>query len=223
MMKSICRFCLYIFIVLFLFPFSAYTQASGKKFVVVIDAGHGGKDPGAIGRIIREKNINLGIALKLGALIRENHPDVKVVYTRDRDIFVELQQRANIANRVKADLFISIHTNSATNRSAYGTETYTLGLARTEENLRVAKRENSVILLEDDFSKRYEGFDPNFLGETMICILYTIPLPEDTELFSESVFVATIVRFSFRSDESVFSFALFLLMTAPCFRSQSDL
>lgn len=160
-MKSICRFCLYIFIVLFLFPFSAYTQASGKKFVVVIDAGHGGKDPGAIGRIIREKNINLGIALKLGALIRENHPDVKVVYTRDRDIFVELQQRANIANRVKADLFISIHTNSATNRSAYGTETYTLGLARTEENLRVAKRENSVILLEDDFSKRYEGFDPN--------------------------------------------------------------
>lgn len=103
----------------------------------------------------------MGIALKLGALIRENHPDVKVVYTRDRDIFVELQQRANIANRVKADLFISIHTNSATNRSAYGTETYTLGLARTEENLRVAKRENSVILLEDDFSKRYEGFDPN--------------------------------------------------------------
>ena len=90
-MKSICRFCLYIFIVLFLFPFSAYTQASGKKFVVVIDAGHGGKDPGAIGRIIREKNINLGIALKLGALIRENHPDVKVVYTRDRDIFVELR------------------------------------------------------------------------------------------------------------------------------------
>ena len=161
MMKSKCRFYLYIFITLFLFPFSAYTQASGKKFVVVIDAGHGGKDPGAIGRIIREKNINLGIALKLGALIRENHSDVKVVYTRDRDIFVELQQRANIANRVKADLFISIHTNSAANSSAYGTETYTLGLARTEENLRVAKRENSVILLEDDFSKRYEGFDPN--------------------------------------------------------------
>lgn len=145
----------------FSIPFFCIYSASGKKFVVVIDAGHGGKDPGAIGRIIREKNINLGIALKLGALIRENHPDVKVVYTRDRDIFVELQQRANIANRVKADLFISIHTNSATNRSAYGTETYTLGLARTEENLRVAKRENSVILLEDDFSKRYEGFDPN--------------------------------------------------------------
>ena len=147
-MKSICRFCLYIF------PSHCPTPMSPH-------AGHGGKDPGAIGRIIREKNINLGIALKLGALIRENHPDVKVVYTRDRDIFVELQQRANIANRVKADLFISIHTNSATNRSAYGTETYTLGLARTEENLRVAKRENSVILLEDDFSKRYEGFDPN--------------------------------------------------------------
>ncbi len=127
----------------------------------MIDAGHGGKDPGAIGKTIREKNINLGIALKLGALIKENNPDVKVVYTRDRDIFVELQQRANIANRAKADLFISIHTNASTNRSAYGTETYTLGLARTEENLRVAKRENSVILLEDDFSKRYEGFDPN--------------------------------------------------------------
>ncbi|WP_455497337.1 N-acetylmuramoyl-L-alanine amidase family protein [Coprobacter sp.] len=160
-MRYNCRFYLYIFISLFLFPFSVFSQVSGKKFVVVIDAGHGGKDPGAIGKTIREKNINLGIALKLGALIKENNPDVKVVYTRDRDIFVELQQRANIANRAKADLFISIHTNASTNRSAYGTETYTLGLARTEENLRVAKRENSVILLEDDFSKRYEGFDPN--------------------------------------------------------------
>ncbi len=156
-----CRFYLYLFIAFFLAVFPVSSQVSGKKFVVVIDAGHGGKDPGAIGKIIREKTINLNIALKLGALIRENNPDVKVVYTRDRDVFVELQQRANIANRVKADLFISIHTNAASSRSAYGTETYTLGLARTEENLRVAKRENSVILLEDDFSKRYEGFDPN--------------------------------------------------------------
>lgn len=135
-------------------------RAAGKPFTVVIDAGHGGKDPGAIGKHAREKNINLGVALKLGEKIRRNHPDIKIVYTRKTDKFVELQERSAIANRAKADLFISIHTNSAKSASARGTETYTLGLARTEENLEVAKRENSVILLEDDFTTRYEGFDP---------------------------------------------------------------
>ncbi|MCH5328392.1 MAG: N-acetylmuramoyl-L-alanine amidase, partial [Coprobacter sp.] len=136
-------------------------QAKDDKFVLVIDAGHGGKDPGALGSRFKEKDINLAIALKFGALVQSSHPDVKVVYTRKNDNFVELQERAAIANRAKADLFVSVHTNSAVSKAAYGTETYTLGLARTEENLRVAKRENAVILLEDDFSARYEGFDPN--------------------------------------------------------------
>lgn len=138
-------------------PISIVAQ---QNFTVVLDAGHGGKDPGAIGKKIKEKDINLEIVLKLGDLIKKNHPDVKVVYTRSNDIFVELSERAKIANRNKADLFISVHTNAAQSKTAKGTETYALGLAKTEENLEVAKRENSVILLEDDYSTKYEGFDP---------------------------------------------------------------
>ena len=133
-------------------------QAAERNFVVVIDAGHGGKDPGARGKIINEKSINLSVALKLGKLISSKHSDVKIVYTRSTDKFVELDERAEIANRNKADLFISIHTNSvAKGNQAKGTETYTLGLARTEENLAVAMRENSAILLEDDYQQKYEG------------------------------------------------------------------
>jgi N-acetylmuramoyl-L-alanine amidase len=128
---------------------------------VVIDAGHGGKDPGARGSSINEKAINLAVALRLGSLISENHNDVKVIYTRKTDVFIELDERANIANRNKADLFISIHTNAVKRGSSVsGTETYTLGLARTDENLEVAMRENSAILLEDNYLQKYEGFDP---------------------------------------------------------------
>lgn len=138
-------------------------DARDKAFTVVIDAGHGGKDPGARGTIVDEKEINLAVALKLGAMIEGNHRDVRVVYTRRDDRFIELDERANIANRNKADLFISIHTNSVARRnsSAHGTETYTLGLARNDENLAVAMRENAAILLEDNYQQRYEGFDPN--------------------------------------------------------------
>ena len=133
-----------------------------QNFTVVIDAGHGGRDPGAIGRKGKEKNINLNVALKLGRLIQNNCKDVKVVYTRDKDIFVALDRRAQIANNAKADLFISIHTNSvAKNRTVRGTETYTLGLHRTNDNLEVAKKENSVILIESDYEQRYAGFNPN--------------------------------------------------------------
>ncbi|MDD6209687.1 MAG: N-acetylmuramoyl-L-alanine amidase [Bacteroidales bacterium] len=146
---------------IFLLLSGTLLNAAEKPFVVVIDAGHGGKDPGAIGKVIKEKTINLAVALKLGALISANHSDTRVVYTRKNDVFVELDERAAIANRAKADLFISIHTNAARTRSARGTETYTLGLARSEENLEVAKRENSAILLEDNYQEKYEGFDPN--------------------------------------------------------------
>ena len=136
-------------------------QAKEKTFTVVIDAGHGGKDPGARGSSINEKAINLAVALRLGSLISEKHNDVKVIYTRKTDVFIELDERANIANRNKADLFISIHTNAVKRgSSAAGTETYTLGLARTDENLEVAMRENSAILLEDNYLQKYEGFDP---------------------------------------------------------------
>ena len=132
------------------------------KFVLVIDAGHGGNDPGAIGTYSKEKNINLNVALKLGSLIEKNCSDVQVVYTRKTDVFVGLKERANIANHAKADLFISVHTNSLPKgRIAYGSETYSLGMARAKENLEVAKRENSVILYESNYQEKYAGFNPN--------------------------------------------------------------
>ena len=135
--------------------------------VVIIDAGHGGKDPGTVVGNAKEKNIVLDIALKLGNLVKSNQKNIKVVYTRDRDFFVPLMDRAQIANKIDASLFISIHANYCSSPEIYGTETYVLGLHRTEDNLNVAKKENSVILLEDDYTKRYEGFNPN-LSESYI-------------------------------------------------------
>lgn len=129
---------------------------------VVIDAGHGGKDPGAIGvDKIREKDIVLDIALKVGAAIKKKHPKVKVVYTRDSDVFIGLGERAKIANQMNADLFMSIHADAAGSSQAYGTETFALGLHRSKENLETAKRENQAILLEENYEVKYEGFDPS--------------------------------------------------------------
>ena len=135
---------------------------------VVIDAGHGGKDPGALGRNAKEKDIALDVALKLGALIEDNVKDVKVLYTRKSDVFVELHERAAIANQAEADLFISIHVNANSNAVPYGTSSHVLGLHRTGENFDVAVRENSVILLEEDYETRYQGFDPTSLESYII-------------------------------------------------------
>jgi N-acetylmuramoyl-L-alanine amidase len=134
--------------------------ASDKTWVIVIDAGHGGKDPGALGSISREKDITLAIALKTGEYLENNLKNVKILYTRKSDSFVELRDRAEYANKNKADLFISVHANWAGTKSIRGTETYIMGLAKDEQNLEVAIKENEVILLEDDFSTKYEGFDP---------------------------------------------------------------
>ena len=136
--------------------------AANTKFTLVIDAGHGGGDAGAVGSITKEKAINLNVALAFGRLVERNCPDVKVVYTRKTDVFVPLHTRADIANRNKADLFISIHTNALPKgRISRGLETYTLGMHRAADNLDVAKRENAVILIEKDYKQRYQGFDPN--------------------------------------------------------------
>ena len=136
--------------------------AASKRFTLVIDAGHGGHDAGAVGAITKEKAINLNVALAFGRLVERNCPDVKVIYTRKTDVFVPLHVRADIANKNKADLFISIHTNSLPRgRVARGIETYTLGMHRAADNLAVAKRENEVILYEKDYKQRYQGFDPN--------------------------------------------------------------
>ena len=132
-----------------------------QSFTLVLDAGHGGKDPGALGRRGREKDINLAVVRAVGNLVEQNMKDVKVVYTRKTDVFVGLDERARIANRAKADLFLSIHTNALPGKTqGRGSETYTLGMHRAADNLAVAQRENSVITLERDYETRYEGFDP---------------------------------------------------------------
>ncbi|MDX9748263.1 MAG: N-acetylmuramoyl-L-alanine amidase [Paludibacter sp.] len=136
-------------------------NAQKRNFVLVLDAGHGGRDPGAVGKISQEKNITLSVVKKVGSMVEQNMPDVKVVYTRKTDVFVPLEERANIANNHHADMFISVHTNAAKSTSAYGAETYTLGLAKTQANLAVAMAENSVMMLEDDYKTRYQGFDPS--------------------------------------------------------------
>jgi N-acetylmuramoyl-L-alanine amidase len=132
-----------------------------KVDVVVIDAGHGGKDDGTRGKTIKEKDVALKIALKLGNYIEKNIPGVKVIYTRKDDRYLPLDERADIANKNKADLFICIHANANKNVRAFGTETYVMGLHVDDNNLAVAKRENSVILLDENYHERYEGFDPN--------------------------------------------------------------
>ena len=186
---SIFRFCCLLAVVLCM-P----VQVSSKDFTVVIDAGHGGHDPGAIGKISREKNINLNVALRLGKKIEAGCKDVKVVYTRKKDVFVPLDRRAEIANEAKADLFISIHTNAvAKGNAASGTETYTLGLARLESNLEVAKRENSVILIENDYKQRYAGFNPNS-SESYIMFEFI----QDKHM-EQSVSLAKLVQGQFRN------------------------
>lgn len=148
--------------VLFLITQGLVVAAQNKKFTLVIDAGHGGHDAGALGASSKEKNINLNVALAFGNYVERNCSDVKVVYTRKTDVFVTLHERANIANRHKADLFVSIHTNALpAGKQARGLETYTLGMNRANENFDVAKRENAVILYEKDYEQHYEGFDPN--------------------------------------------------------------
>lgn len=135
-------------------------KAQRGQFTVVIDAGHGGKDPGAMAHGYKEKDIALAVALKTGSKIKANHPNVRVLYTRDRDVFVGLQARSDFANRHKASLFISIHLNSSTSGSAYGTETYVIGMNKQSNNLNVAMRENKAMLLESDYKTTYKGFDP---------------------------------------------------------------
>ena len=185
---------LYIFICLWLlFLPSCTNHLWGKDFVVVIDAGHGGHDPGAIGKISKEKNINLNVALKVGNLIKRNCDDVKVIYTRSKDVFIPLDRRAEIANNAKADLFISIHTNAlANNRTAKGASTWTLGLAKSEANLEVAKRENAVILYESDYETRYAGFNPNS-AESYIIFEFM-----QDKYMEQSVHLASLVQKQFR-------------------------
>lgn len=183
---------------LILLSFFVVIGLEAKDFTVVIDAGHGGKDPGAISanKKLYEKDVTLKVALMVGESIKKNHPEVKVLYTRKTDVFVGLNDRARMANKANADLFISIHTNAAKNHTAKGAETYTLGIEeeRTERNLEIAKRENGVIFLEDNHEKTYANFNPNS-PESYIIFEYM-----QSEFVKESIHMAQYVQEHLASD-----------------------
>ncbi len=160
--------------------------------IVVIDPGHGGKDFGASVGNAREKDIVLDVALRLGESIKASYPEIKVIYTRSKDVFIPLYDRANIANKNKADVFISIHVNGTENSTAQGTETFVLGEHRSKANFEVEKKENSVILLEDDYTTTYEGYDPNS-PESNIMFLAI-----QSEYLEQSIMLASEVQEQFR-------------------------
>ena len=165
-----------LFFVISTLFFSVFSNPPDEKILkikkIVIDAGHGGHDPGAVGKKYKEKDIALAVALKLGSLIKSAYPDMEVIYTRKTDEFIELYRRAQIANSNKADMFISIHCNSAPSPDPYGAETWVLGLNKSQANLEVAKKENASILLESNYATNYDGFDPNSPEGNIIFTLY---------------------------------------------------
>ncbi len=180
-----------------IFLLTAFTVADKRDLIVnkvVIDAGHGGKDTGTIGQRFREKDIALKIALELGKIIKENLKDVKVIYTRSSDKFIELEQRAQIANKNGADVFISIHCNSLPKNTPqnrkdriYGTETYIMGMHTSDANFEVAKRENAVILMEEDNKEVYEGFDPTSPESYILFSLYQSAYLENSLRLAEKI------------------------------------
>ena len=168
-----------------------------KIRTVVIDPGHGGHDGGCHGASAHEKHVTLAIAKKLGALIEKNIPGTNVVYTRTTDVFIGLDERAAIANKAAADLFISIHCNANKNTAAYGTETWTMGLHKSEGNLEVAKRENSAILHEKDYLEKYDGFDPNSPEAYIVFSL------NQSAFINQSLLLASKIEEEFREDKRV--------------------
>lgn len=162
-----------LFVLFAFFNVQAFPQVKDGISKIVIDAGHGGEDPGALGSKCKEKDITLTVALELGKLISENCPDVDVFYTRKTDVFIPLYNRSKIANDKHADLFISIHCNSSDNKSANGVETFVMGLHKTESNLEVARKENAAMLLEKDYKSTYGDFNPNSPESYVIFSLYS--------------------------------------------------
>ncbi len=178
-----------VFVLTVFFSHSSFAQSSGNMKIktVVIDPGHGGADPGAVGKISKEKDLTLSISLMLGELIKKQYPDVKVIYTRTDDSFVELYKRAEIANKNNADLFICVHINASGSTSAYGAETFVMGIDKTGANLQVAKLENSVVLKEDNYLDKYDGFDPNDPETHIIFSLYQNANLTQSLLFAQAL------------------------------------
>ncbi|MDX9769294.1 MAG: N-acetylmuramoyl-L-alanine amidase [Tenuifilaceae bacterium] len=173
-------------------PMAGYSQEIYKLRKVVIDPGHGGRDAGAIGRKAKEKDIVLNVSLLVGKYIEENLPDVEVIYTRRTDEFVPLEKRSQIANENEADLFISIHCNANPSRSPYGTETYVMGLHKSQDNLDVAMRENAVIAYEEDYTSKYEGYDPTSAESYIIFSLM------QNSFLDQSLNIASLIQDEFR-------------------------
>jgi len=178
--------CSFLFISLFFLSFDIKNTKSVTLKKIVIDAGHGGKDPGCNGKYSKEKDITLQIALQLGELLKNNLPDIEVVYTRKDDNFVELHDRAAIANKIDADLFISIHVNAGPEQFA-GTETYCMGLHKSESNMQVAQRENSSILMEANQKTNYDGFDPNKPESYIMFSLYQSANLSNSMMLAEKI------------------------------------
>ena len=175
-------------------PLKSQESSVMKIRKVVLDAGHGGRDPGAVNGKVLEKNITLSVTLKLGEMIKKKYPEVEVIYTRNKDVFIPLDQRSEIANKNKADLFISIHINSAKAKSASGSETFVMGVNNTNSNMETIKRENSVILLEgDDYTTRYEGFNPN---DPESYIIFSLLQNAYTE---QSLILASLIQEQFKN------------------------
>lgn len=176
-----------VYLLLFFPLAAAFSQNSQKPFKVVIDAGHGGKDPGCIGKLSKEKDVALSVALKTGRLISENCPGVKVIYTRKTDVFVELYRRAEIANSNHADLFISFHCNANDNRNANGIETFVMGLHKSDANQAVARAENSAMLKESNYQNNYDGFNPNSPEAAILFSLYSSAYLNNSILLADKV------------------------------------
>ncbi|HNZ43196.1 MAG TPA: N-acetylmuramoyl-L-alanine amidase [Bacteroidales bacterium] len=191
---------IFVLLALMILGIPGYVTAQAIKIrKVVIDAGHGGDDPGAVGKKAREKDITLSVALKIGNYIKTAFPDIEIVYTRKTDVFVELYKRAKIANDHKADLFISIHCNASKSPEPVGTESWVMGLHKSQANLEVAKKENAAILYENDYSVRYDGFDPNSPEANIIFSLYQNAYLDQSLTFSSFVqnqFTSKAGRFS---------------------------
>lgn len=195
--------------------FCALSMMAAKSYTVVLDAGHGGKDPGAVGKFSQEKDLNLSLVLKMGELLKAQYPDLNIVYTRSTDVFIPLQTRADIANKNNADLFISIHTNASENKNSKGVETFILGTEKAEKNLDVAMRENAVMKLESDYKTTYQGFDPNSIDSYIMFELM------QNNFMDQSLQFATQVQKHFvghlnRSDRGVQQASFWVLLKTAC-------
>ncbi len=178
---------IFVYLLILFIGSPAMAQAPAKKFKVVLDAGHGGHDPGCLGSHTKEKDVALDMALRLGKLIEEKCPDVQVIYTRNTDVFVELYRRAQIANSKHADLFISLHCNASEDHIGNGLETFVMGLAKSEANQAVARKENAAMLMEKNYQNNYDGFNPNSPESNVIFSLYSSAYLKNSILLADKV------------------------------------